>query len=201
MNSKTVYTKERTANGTVVIPIETDLLSDRIIFLDGEMDNDLALSVLKQVVKLVQLDKDKPIKMVICSQGGSVDAGMLIYDIVQNTPNIEMYCAGTAYSMAALIFLGGRNGRYLFEHSKLMLHEPLIRNFPGGNTTSVASISDSLKETKQQLDEIISKHTGKSLEEIAKATAYDHYFSAKEAIEFGLADEIVTINKLWGDLS
>lgn len=201
MNQNTIYTKERTAAGTVIIPIETDLLSERIVFLDGEIDSDLALSFLKQIMKLIMQDSEEPIKVIINSPGGSVDAGLLIYDIIQSTKTkIEMYCTGTAYSMGALIFLSGRHGRFLLEHSKLMLHEPLIKNFPGGNTTSVASVSDSLKETKKELDEIISKHTGKTAKEIAKATSYDHYFSAKEAIDFGLADEIVTADKLWEEL-
>lgn len=193
--------KERTANGTAIIPIESELLGERIIFLEGDITMELATSFLKQVMRLVSQDKEKPIKVIISSFGGSVDAGLIIYDILQTAETkIILYCAGVAYSMAALLFLSGKNGRYLLEHSKLMIHEPLIKNLQGGNATSINSISESLQKTKKQLNEIISKHSGQSLEEIEKSTSYDHYFSAKEAVEYGLADGIITTEDMWREV-
>ena len=195
MGTRNFYIKEKTAMGTTMIPIDTDLFSNRTIFIEGEITFEEAVSFLKQITVLITKDKKIPIKVVINSHGGMVDAGLMIYDIIQTTETpIQMYCFGVAYSMAALLFLSGNHGRFLTEHSKLMIHEPLIQSLPGGNATSLSSVSDSLNKTKKQLDEIISKHSGKSLKEIAKSTSYDHYFSAKEAVDYGLADKIITLD-------
>lgn len=193
-----LYIKERSANGTIVIPIEANMFERRIIFVEDEITQETSITFFKQLMELVRIDKEKPIKIVINSPGGSVDAGLAMYDMIQSTKTpVQMYCIGMAYSMAALLFLSGNHGRFLLEHSKLMIHEPLIKSFTGGNVTSVESINNSLKETKRQLDAIISKHSKKTIKEIAKSTSYDHYFSANEAIDYGLADRIVTFDELY----
>ena len=121
-----------------------------------------------------------------------------MYDVIQTckTP-IRMFCLGLAYSMGALLFASGAKGsRFLLEHSELMLHEPLIGSQIGGNATSLKTVSETLMETRAKLNQILAKHTGKTVEEIEAATAYDHFFSAKEAIAFGLADEIVDFSRI-----
>ena len=104
---------------------------------------------------------------------------------------------GKAYSMAALLFASCSKGqRYMLPHSELMLHEPLLGNRIGGNSSSIKSISESLQETKRKMNQILAKHTGKTEEEVEKATGFDHYFSPEESIAFGLCDEIIGFDKV-----
>lgn len=98
--------------------------------------------------------------------------------------------------MAAVLFASGNNGRYLLPHAELMLHEPLLGNRVGGNSSSIKSISESLLETKHKMNRILAKHTGKSEEEVEKACSFDHYFSPEESVKFGLADAIVNFDKI-----
>ena len=132
------------------------------------------------------------IKVLINSPGGEINAGMLMYDVIQDSKApIKTYCIGRAYSMAAILLACGRYGRYMLPHSELMIHEPLIDGRIGGSSSSIKSISDALIENKRNINEILAKHTGKSVEEVEKASAYDHYFTPEESIDFGLCDEII----------
>lgn len=125
----------------------------------------------------------KPIDILINSTGGEVNSGLMLYDVFQSGDiPIRMICLGKAYSMAAIIFASGKE-RMMLPNSRLMLHEPLIQDGIGSNTTTVKSISDSLVETRDRLNSILAKHTNHSVEEIEQATNYDHYFSADESIE------------------
>ncbi|MBQ3969311.1 MAG: ATP-dependent Clp protease proteolytic subunit, partial [Clostridia bacterium] len=131
------------------------------------------------------------------SPGGEVNSGMLMYDVIQSSKApIKMFCMGKAYSMGALLFASGNHGRFMLPHGELMIHEPLLGNRVGGNSSSIKSISDNLIETKKKLNAILAKHTGKSEEEIEKATEYDHYFTAEESVEFGLCDDIVSFEQI-----
>ena len=123
------------------------------------------------------------------ARGGATDA------IVSSKAPVWTYCIGMAYSMAAIIFAAGKK-RGMLANSKVMLHQPLIGENHGGNASSVKSLSDSLLETKNQLVEIISRHTGMTKEEVDKEMNYDHYYTAKEAIKAHLADEIVGIDSV-----
>ena len=98
--------------------------------------------------------------------------------------------------MGAVLFACGNHGRYMLPHSELMLHEPLLGNRVGGNSSSIKSISESLLETKRKMNQILSKHTGKSEEEVEKATSYDHYYSPEESKDFGLCDQIVDFSMI-----
>ena len=98
--------------------------------------------------------------------------------------------------MGAVLFSSGNHWRYMLPHSELMLHEPLLGNRVSGNSSSIQSISESLLETKRRMNQILARHTGKSEEEVEKATSYDHYYSPEESREFGLCDEIVDFNKI-----
>ena len=187
----------KSSNGITLIPMDTRLLADRKVFIEGEINQEKACSFVKQIILLCKDDNSKPIDVLINSPGGEISAGLLMYDCLQSckTP-IHMYCMGVAYSMGALLFASGNNGRYMFPHSELMLHEPLLGNRVGGNASSIRSISDSLMETRNKMNQILAKHTGKTLKEIEEATSFDHYYSPEESIEFGLADEIVNFDKL-----
>ena len=104
---------------------------------------------------------------------------------------INIICAGMAASMAAIILAGGQKGyRYILPHSKVMIHEPLLSSGLGGSATSIKNISDSILETREIVNSILAKHTGKSLSEVNKATSFDNYMNAEEAIAFGLCDAI-----------
>lgn len=181
----------KSSNGIALVPIETKLLTGRKIFIEGAIDSESADTVAKQLMLLRDEDREKPIDILINSTGGEVNSGLMLYDLFQSADMpIRMVCLGKAYSMAAVIFASG-NERVMLQNSKLMLHEPLIQDGIGGNTTTVRSISDSLVETRDRLNSILAKHTNHSVEEIEQATNYDHYFSADESIEFGLCDKIV----------
>lgn len=187
----------KTSGGITLIPIETRLLAERQIFIEGEINHESACEFVKKLMLLVREAPEKPVDVMINSGGGEVTAGFLIYDVIQScsTP-VRMFCMGSAYSMAAVIFASGLHGRYMFPNSELMLHEPLLGNRVGGNASSIRSISESLLETRGKINRIISKHTGKTEKEVEEATAFDHYFSAEESIAFGLADEIIGFEKI-----
>ncbi len=188
----------KSSNGITTMPIETKSLTNRCIFLEGEINSERALEVIKSLMLLIKEDEKAPINLIINSPGGEINAGMTIYDAVQSvdTP-IKMFCVGKAYSMGALLFLSGKSGRFMLPNSELMLHEPLLSGKIGGNTTSIKELSDSLIKTREKLNNIIAKHSGKTLEEVEKATDHDHFYSAEESIEFGLCDKIVPFTDLF----
>lgn len=188
------------AHGTREISLRTRHLMDRKIFLTGSIDEDMADSFLSQILYLEGQEnpEGKPVTIYINSPGGEVNAGLMIYDAIQNSPlYINMVCTGMAASMAAIIFAGGQRGRrYILEHSKVMIHEPLIPNGVGGSATSIKNISDSILDTRATLNRMLAEHTGKSVKEIDRATAFDNYMNAEEAIRFGICDEVTRRNIL-----
>ncbi len=187
---------QRTSHGITALPIKSLAFEQRTIYIDDEINEAMAAEFIKQVIMLNRMEAKQPIKVLIMSAGGSVIHGFAMYDaICTSVAPIDTYCIGTAYSMAAILFVAGRK-RYLLEHSKIMLHEPLIENGYRGSASSIKSMSDSLQDTKKQLSDILCRHTGKSYEEMNMAINYDHYFSASEAVEFGLADEIVGLERV-----
>ncbi len=187
----------KSSNGIVLVPMDTRLLAERKIFIDSEINQENACTFVKQILLLCKEDDQKPIDVMISSPGGEISSGLLMYDCIQSckTP-IRMFCLGSAYSMAALLFASGNHGRFMLPHSELMLHEPLLGNRVGGNASSIRSISESLMETKRKMNQILAKHTGKTEKEIEEATSFDHYYSPEESVAFGLADEIVNFDKL-----
>lgn len=188
----------KTSAGINLIPLESKLYEYRTIFLTGEINQEMALEFAKQVMELVQQNSKEEIKVIINSPGGEINAGMVIYDIIQSTTTpIKLFCFGQAYSMAAVLFLSGQNGRYLFPNSKLMLHQPLIQTCPGGSASSVKSLSDSLLREKNKMNAIISKHTGMSLKQVAKITSHDNFFTAEESIKANMADDIVSFDAIF----
>lgn len=182
----------KSSNGITLIPVESRLMADRKIFIEGEINSETACEFLKQIMYLNSEDSEKPIDVMINSQGGEINSGMLMYDVIQSSKApVRMFCIGRAYSMGAVLFACGNHGRYMLPHGELMIHEPLLGNQVGGNSSSIKSISDSLLEMKRKMNQLLAKHTGKTEDEVEKATGYDHYLTPEESVEFGLCDEIV----------
>lgn len=184
-------------NGTREVSLYTRHLTNRNIFLNGEINADMANFFLTQLLYLEETP-DEPVNIYINSPGGEVNAGLMIYDAIQGSKlEINMICTGLAASMAAVLLAGGQKGsRYILRHSKVMIHEPLLANGVGGSATSIRKISESIIETREMVNGILAKHTGKTVEEINEATSFDNYMSAEEAIAFGLCDRITDSVKI-----
>ncbi|MCM1327715.1 MAG: ATP-dependent Clp protease proteolytic subunit [Bacteroidales bacterium] len=181
---------EESHSGVREVALYTKHLMSRRIFLQGEIDADMANAVLSQILYLAD-DTESPIDIFINSEGGDVSSGLMIYDIIQSvkTP-ISIYCTGTAASMAAVILAGGQKGRrFMLPHAKTMLQKPVIAGAVGGYTAQ-RNASESLEETRRIVNGILAKHTGKTLEEIEHATKSGRYMSADESVAFGLCDAI-----------
>lgn len=187
----------KSSNGITQVPADSKLLSQRKVFIEGEITSESACEFVKKILILNEEDTDKPIDILINSPGGEINSGMVIYDVIQaSKAPIRMFCVGRAYSMGAVLFASGNHGRYMLPHSELMLHEPLLGNRVGGNSSSIQSISESLLEMKRKMNQILAKHTGKSEEEVERATSYDHYYSPEESKEFGLCDQVVDFSRI-----
>ena len=187
----------KSSNGITQVSADSRLLAQRKVFIEGEIDSEAACEFIKKILILNAEDSNKPIDVLINSPGGEINSGMVMYDVIQaSKAPIRMFCIGRAYSMGAVLFACGNHGRYMLPHGELMLHEPLLGNRVGGNSSSIKSISESLLETKRKMNQILAKHTGKSEKEVEKATSYDHYYSPEESIEFGLCDKIVDFNMI-----
>lgn len=179
------------AHGVREVALNTRHLMNRIIFLTGEINGETANDFLSQILYLQQ-EKEKPVTVYINSPGGEVNAGLMIYDAIQGSSlKINMICTGMAASMAAVLLAGGQKGRrMILRHSKVMIHEPLLADGVGGSATSIRNISESILETRDIVNGILSEHTGKTVREINKATAFDNYMSAEEAVAFGICDAV-----------
>ena len=189
----------KSSSGIQLVTGNAKLLSQRKVFVEGEIDAHSACEFVRQILYLNMEDSSAPIDVLINSTGGEINSGMLMYDVIQSSmAPIRMYCMGRAYSMAAVIFASGMHGRYMLPHSELMLHEPLLGNSVSGSSSSIRSISESLLSAKKKINEILAKHTGRSEEEVEKATGFDHYFGPEESVEFGLCDEIVGFDRIMG---
>lgn len=185
-----MYIQVKSNQGITTMALETRLMASRRIFIEGEIDEQAACQFVKQLMALNE-ESTEPIHVFVNSGGGELNSGMLMYDAIQSSgAPIRLYCMGKAYSMAAILFASGQHGRYMLPHSKLMLHEPLIPYGVGGKSSSIQTISDSLLRVKRELEELLSKHTGKSVKEISRITKTDCFFTADEAVAFGLADGV-----------
>ncbi len=186
---------EESCNGVREITLRTKHFTDGKLFLNGEVTEEMANSFVSEILYLAE--KGEPVDIYINSPGGSVNAGLVIYDVIQACADkieINMYCTGMAASMGAIILAGGQKGhRFILPHSKVMIHEPLISGGIGGSATSIKNTADSILETKSITNGILAKHTGKSIKQIDKATSYDNFMNAEEAVKFGICDEIRNI--------
>ncbi len=182
---------EQTARGERQYDIYSRLLLDRIVFLGTEVNDTVANLLVAQMFFLESSDPDKDIHLYINSPGGSVYAGLGIYDTMQFIKcDVSTYCIGMAASMGALLLTAGAAGkRYSLPHSRIMIHQPL-----GGARGQASDIEIQAKEIlylKDRLNGILSEHSGKSVEQVKKDTDRDNYLSAKEAVEYGLIDKVV----------
>ncbi len=175
--------------------IYSRLLKDRIVFLGYPIDDHVANLVIAQLLFLEAQDPDKDIYLYINSPGGSVTAGLAIYDTMQYVkPDVVTICVGQAASMAAVLLAAGAKGkRYALPHSRMMIHQPL--GGAQGPVKDVEIITKELLRIKDTINKILSKHTGQPLEKIEKDTDRDFFMTAYEALEYGLIDEVIEKGK------
>lgn len=188
------YVVEQTSRGERSYDIFSRLLSDRIIFLGEEVSNVSAGLVIAQMLFLEAQDPEKDIQLYINSPGGSVSAGFAIYDTMQYIKcDVSTICIGLAASFGAFLLAGGTKGkRIALPNSEIMIHQPAIHGSGiQGQATDIKITSDHIQKSKERLNTILARNTGKSMEEIALATERDNYMSAKEAMKFGLIDKII----------
>ena len=185
------YVIEQTNRGERSYDIFSRLLSDRIIVLSDEVNDTTASLVVAQLLFLEGQDPEKDISLYINSPGGSVTAGMAIYDTMQYVKcDVSTICIGMAASMGALLLSSGAKGkRIALPNSEIMIHQPL--GGAQGQATEIKIIADHILRTREKLNRILAENTGRSIEEIARDTERDNYLSADEAKEYGLVDKVL----------
>ncbi|MBR1750777.1 MAG: ATP-dependent Clp protease proteolytic subunit [Ruminococcus sp.] len=178
------------SDGAREFDLRTLHLSDGILFMNGTIDRDMAMKFASSMLVLSAEKRD--VRIYINSEGGEVNAGLMMYDIMQSFDGkMELFCIGRAASMAAVLLAGGQKGRrFILPHSKVLIHEPLIAGGFGGSASTIERTAKSILEVRDLTNGIIAKHTGHTLEEVNAATEHDNEMSAVQAIEFGLCDEI-----------
>lgn len=186
------YVIERSSNGERSYDIYSRLLKDRIVVLSGPVDDDIASSICAQLLFLAAQDSDKDISLYINSPGGSVTAGLAIYDTMNFIkPEVSTICLGMAASMGAFLLSSGAKGkRYALPNSEIMIHQPLLYNL-GGQATDIKIHADALLKTKERLNRILSKNTGQPYEKVCADTERDNFMYAEDALAYGLVDKII----------
>ncbi len=182
---------EQSARGERAFDIYSRLLKERIVFVGGPIDDHLANLVIAQLLFLEREDPDKDIDMYINSPGGSVTAGLAIFDTMQLVrPDVATICAGMAASMGSILLTGGAPGkRYALPYAKILIHQPWVQQV-GGQATDVEIAARDLIATRQMLAGIYEKSTKKPIEQILKDIDRDYYMTSREALEYGLIDQI-----------
>ncbi|MBQ5951658.1 MAG: ATP-dependent Clp endopeptidase proteolytic subunit ClpP [Lachnospiraceae bacterium] len=182
---------ETSRGGERFYDIYSRLLRDRIIFLGEEVTDVTASIVVAQMLFLESEDPNKDIYLYINSPGGSVSAGMAIYDTMHYVKcNVSTICMGMAASMGAFLLAGGEKGkRFALPNSKIMIHQP--SGGASGQATDIRIVADEILKTKQKLNELLAANTGQPIEKIEADTERDNYLSAQEAKEYGLIDEVI----------
>ena len=185
------YVVEESSRGERSYDIFSRLLKDRIIFLDEEVNDVSAGLVVAQLLFLESEDPDKDINLYINSPGGSVTAGMAIYDTMQYVKcDVSTICIGMAASMGAFLLSGGTKGkRYALPNAEIMIHQP--SGGAQGQETEIRIVAEQILKTRNKLNEILAANTGKDLEVIARDTERDNYMTAAEAKEYGIIDEVI----------
>ena len=186
------YVVEQTSRGERSYDIFSRLLNDRIIMLNDQVDNATASVIIAQLLYLEGQDPDKDISFYINSPGGSVSAGMAIYDTMQYIKcDVSTICMGMAASMGAFLLAAGAKGkRYALPNSEIMIHQPL--GSAQGQATDIIIHADHIKKTRSNINKILAEATGRPLEEIERDTERDNFMSAAEAAEYGLIDKVIT---------
>ena len=185
------YVIEQSNRGERSYDIFSRLLNDRIIVLSDEVNDTTASLIVAQLLYLEGQDPEKDISLYINSPGGSVTAGMAIYDTMQYIKcDVSTICMGLAASMGAFLLSSGAKGkRYALPNSEIMIHQPL--GGARGQATDIKIVADQIIKTKERLNRILAENTGRSIEEIARDTDRDNYLTAQEACEYGLVDKVI----------
>lgn len=185
---------EQTNRGERSYDIYSRLLEDRIIFLADQVTDETASLVVAQLLYLEAKDPDKDIQLYIDSPGGSITAGMAIYDTMQYIKcDVSTICIGMAASMGAFLLAAGEKGkRFALPNSEVMIHQPLIAGGGlSGQTTDIKIYTDHLVNTKKKMNEILAERTGQTYEKLCEDTERDNFMTAQEAKEYGLIDEVI----------
>ena len=188
------YVVEQTGRGERSMDIYSRLLTDRIIILSEDVNNTTASLVIAQMLFLEGQDPEKDISFYINSPGGVITAGMAIYDTMQYIKcDVSTICMGMAASMGAFLLSAGTKGkRFALPNSEILIHQPLISGGGiSGQCTDIKIHSDHMVYTRQKLNEILAKNTGKPLDVIERDTERDNYLTAQEAMEYGLIDKVI----------
>ncbi len=193
MNSLVPYVVEQTSRGERSYDIFSRLLNDRIIMLCDQVNDATASLVVAQLLYLESQDTEKDISLYINSPGGSITAGMAIYDTMQYIKcDVSTICIGMAASMGAFLLTAGAAGkRFALPNSEIMIHQPLISGGLSGQCTDIKIHSDHLVRTRQKMNELLAKHTGQPLEVIERDTERDNYMTADQAQAYGLIDQVI----------
>ena len=186
---------EQTSRGERAYDIYSRLLKERVIFLVGPVDDHTANVIVAQLLFLESENPDKDINLYINSPGGSVSAGLAIYDTMQFIkPDVSTMCVGQAASMGAMLLAAGAKGkRYCLPHSRIMIHQPL--GGYQGQATDIEIHTREILKIRSQLNELLALHSGQSVETISKDTERDNFMSPEEARDYGLIDELIDTRK------
>ena len=188
------YVVEQTSRGERSYDIYSRLLNDRIIMLCDQIDDAVASVVVAQLLYLESQDPEKDIDLYINSPGGSITAGMAIYDTMNYIKcDVSTICMGMAASMGAFLLCSGAKGkRFALPNSEIMIHQPLIGGGLSGQCTDIKIHSDHLVRTRDKMNSILAENTGKSIDQIRIDTERDNFMYAQEAMEYGLIDKVIT---------
>lgn len=191
-NQLVPYVIEQTGRGERGMDIYSRLLRERIVFIGTPIDDHIASLTIAQLIFLEAEDPEKDIHIYINSPGGSVTAGLAIYDTMRFIkPDVSTICVGMAASMAAILLAGGTKGkRFALPHSKILIHQPWTQGI-GGQVTDVEIHAKEMLKTRETLYNILAEHTGKPYEQIAKDCERDYFLTAQEAKEYNLIDDII----------
>jgi ATP-dependent Clp protease protease subunit len=187
---------EKSSMGERAYDIYSRLLKERIVFLGGPINDGMANTVIAQLLFLEHEDPKKDIKLYVNSPGGSVTAGLAIYDTMQFVKcDVSTICIGIAASMGAVLLAAGAKGkRFVLPNSEVLIHQVMVEGI-GGQATEIEISARHILKMREQLNQILAKHTGQPLSKIQKDTDRDYWLSPHEAKEYGLVDEIIKIKK------
>lgn len=187
------YVLEKTTEGERSYDLYSRLLKDRIVMLTGEVNDDMAQVICAELLYLASVDPKADINVYINSPGGSISAGLAIYDTMRYIPcDVSTICMGTAASMGAFLLSGGTKGkRFVLPNSEVLIHQPLIGGGLSGQQTEIAIYAEHLTNTRKRLNRLLAEHTGKDIDVIQRDTERDNWMTAEEAVEYGLADKVI----------
>lgn len=191
---------EQSSRGERAYDIYSRLLKDRIVFMGDQVRDDMANTIIAQMLFLESEDPDKDINLYINSPGGSVTAGLAIYDTMQYIkPDVATICMGQTTSMAALLLAAGAKGkRYALPHARIMIHQPL--GGAQGQATDIDIQAREILKARELINRILSKHTGQPIEKIRQDTERDFFMSAEEAKDYGIIDKIIAQREMQAEL-